>query len=149
MTFKIAVVIIVGFAPISLFRAVGAHATVSAQQAHSVWDGIYTEEQAKRGQSLYAQRCAACHAPDLTGGEMAPALADSTFRSNWDGVSVGDLFERIRVSMPQDSPGSLSRQQYADIVAFIFSKGEFPAGKTELSTKTEELKLIAFQATKP
>jgi len=149
MTFKIAVVIIVGLVPIDLFWAVGRNSTVSAQQTTSVWDGIYTEDQAKRGAPLYAQRCSACHGADLTGGEMAPALADSVFKSNWNGVSVGDLFERIRVSMPQDSPGSLSRQQYADIIAFMFSKGEFPAGKTELSTKTEELKLIAFEATKP
>ena len=149
MTFKIAVVIIVGLVPIDLFWAVGRNSTVSAQQTTSVWDGIYTEDQAKRGAPLYAQRCSACHGADLTGGEMAPALADSVFKSNWNGLSVGDLFERIRVSMPQDSPGSLSRQQYADIIAFMFSKGEFPAGKTELSTKTEELKLIAFEATKP
>ena len=149
MKFKIAVVIIVGLMPINPFRAVVTNSTVSAQQPTSVWDGIYTEDQAKRGAPLYAQRCSACHGGDLAGGEMAPALADSVFKSNWNGVSVGDLFERIRVSMPQDSPGSLSRQQYTDILAFIFSKGEFPAGKTELSTKTEELKQIKFEATKP
>jgi mono/diheme cytochrome c family protein len=149
MKFKIGVVIIAGLVPFHLFHAVGARSSVSAQQPMSVWGGIYTEDQAKRGAPLYAQRCAACHGADLTGGEMAPALADSQFKSNWNGLSVGDLFERIRVSMPQDNPGSLSRQQYADIIAFIFSKGEFPAGKTELSTKTEELKLIAFEATKP
>src|SRR6185295_16913738 len=123
MKVKIAVVIILGLVPIHLFHAVGTHSSVSAQQPTSVWGGIYTEDQAKRGAPLYAQRCSSCHGGDLTGGEMSPALADSQFQSNWNGISVGDLFERIRVSMPMDSPGSLSRQQYADILAFILSKG--------------------------
>ena len=115
----------------------------------SVWDGIYTEEQAKRGGPLYSESCAKCHAPDLTGGEMAPALTSADFKGNWSGLSVDDLFERIKISMPQDSPGSLSRQQTADILAFVLSKGGFPAGKTELAREAEVLKQIRFEATRP
>ena len=122
---------------------------VSAQQSQSVWDGIYTQEQAKRGEPLYSQACAGCHGSDLAGAEMAPPLAGGQFTSNWDTLSVGDLFERIRVSMPADNPGGLTRQQYADILAFVFSKGDFPAGKTEVSTKTEVLTQIKFEASKP
>lgn len=114
-----------------------------------MWDGSYTEEQASRGAALYAQRCARCHAPDLTGGEIAPALNSGEFKSNWSGLSVDDLVERIKVSMPQDNPGSLSRQQTADIVAFVLSKNGFPPGKTELAREAEVLKAIRFEANKP
>ena len=126
-----------------------APATSSTERSQSVWDGIYTEEQAKRGGPLYSQRCAHCHAPDLTGGETAPALASAEFKSNWSGLSVDDLFERIKISMPQDNPGSLSRQQTADILAFVLSRDGFPAGETELAREAEVLKQIRFEATKP
>src|SRR6266853_2949169 len=126
-----------------------APATSSTEPAQSVWDGIYTEEQGNRGEALYAQRCARCHAPDLTGGEIAPALNNEVFKSNWSGLSVDDLLERIKVSMPQDNPGSLSRQQTADILAFVLSKGGFPEGKTELARESEVLKAIRFEANKP
>jgi mono/diheme cytochrome c family protein len=119
------------------------------EPAQSVWDGIYTEEQANRGGALYAQRCARCHAPDLTGGEIAPALNSGEFKSNWSGLSIDDLFERIKVSMPQDNPGSLSRQQTADILAFVLAKGGFPAGKTELAREAEVLKTFRFEESKP
>jgi S-disulfanyl-L-cysteine oxidoreductase SoxD len=115
----------------------------------SVWDGIYTNEQAKRGEALYSQNCARCHGPDLTGGETAPALASPDFKSNWSGLSVDDLFERIKISMPQDNPGSLSRQQTADTLAFILSRGGFPAGEIELAREAEVLKQIRFEALKP
>ena len=126
-----------------------APATSPAEPSQSVWDGIYTEEQAKRGEPLYSQRCARCHGPDLTGGETAPALASGEFKGNWSGLSVDDLFERIKISMPQDNPGSLSRQQTADILAFVLSRGGFPAGATELAREAEVLKQIRFEATRP
>jgi DNA-binding beta-propeller fold protein YncE/mono/diheme cytochrome c family protein len=126
-----------------------APAPSSTEPTQSVWDGIYTKEQASRGGALYAQRCTRCHAPDLTGGETAPALNSGEFKSNWSGLSIDDLFERIKVSMPQDNPGSLSRQQTADIVAFLLSKGGFPEGKSEVAREAEVLKTIRFEENKP
>ncbi len=116
-----------------------------AQTTRSVWDGVYTEEQAKRGAAIYANECAACHGADLNGGESAPALVGGGFLSNWNTLTVGDLFERIRLSMPQDNPGRLSRQQDADVLALMLQANEFPAGKTELDKQTEVLKLIGFK----
>jgi cytochrome c len=118
---------------------------LSAQTTHSVWDGVYSEDQAKRGNTLYSKECASCHGTELTGGESAPPLAGDAFLSNWNGTTVGDLFERIRKSMPQDDPGRLSRQQDADILAFLLSANKFPAGKTDLDRETEVLKLIRFE----
>jgi mono/diheme cytochrome c family protein len=119
---------------------------LAAQTTRSVWDGVYSEDQAKRGSALYAKQCASCHGAELTGGESAPALVGDAFLSNWNGTSVGDLFERIRKSMPQDDPGRLSRQQDADILAFVFSANKFPAGKADLNRETEVLKLIRIEA---
>ena len=112
----------------------------------SVWDGVYTEDQAKRGQSLYNQHCMACHGDSLSGGEQAPPLAGGEFLSNWNGLTVGDLFERIRTSMPLNNPQSLNRDTNALILAYILSVNRFPAGQAELSTRTEVLKLIRLEA---
>jgi S-disulfanyl-L-cysteine oxidoreductase SoxD len=123
-------------------------AAAFAQTTRSVWDGVYTEDQAKRGRAIYAKECAGCHGAELTGGESAPPLAGGSFTSNWNGLTVGDLFERIRQSMPQDDPSRLSRQQDADVLAFLLNANEFPAGKTELDKQTEVLKLIRFEMKK-
>ncbi len=122
---------------------------LAAQTSRSVWDGVYTSDQAARGASLYAGQCASCHGSELTGGESAPPLTGGEFSANWNGLTVGDLFERIRISMPADRPGRLTREQDADILAFILRAGEFPAGKAELEHQTEVLKQIRFETTKP
>lgn len=115
----------------------------------SVWEGAYTEEQAKRGGAVYAQDCSTCHGAELEGMDMSPPLSGPAFTANWNELSVGDLFERIRISMPMDRPGKLTRQQNADVVAFLLSANRFPAGKTELDTQLPLLKQIVIQATKP
>jgi mono/diheme cytochrome c family protein len=122
---------------------------LAAQTAHSVWDGIYTEAQATRGQAVYSDQCASCHGLALNGGESAPPLTGGEFLSNWNGLTVGDLFDRIRTSMPADRPGSLTRQKAADVLAHILSVNQFPAGKTELDTRSEYLKQISLEAQKP
>jgi mono/diheme cytochrome c family protein len=126
------------------------NSSVQAQPpTQSIWDGIYTEEQATRGAPLYSQECASCHGTELTGGEMAPALAGGEFLAGWDGLTVGDLFERIRISMPQNAPGSLSGQQNADILAYMFQVSKFPAGTTEMPKEAGILKQIKFEVRKP
>jgi len=84
----------------------------------------------------------------LEGGEMAPPLAGGAFNGELERPVARDLSERIRISMPQNSPGSLSRQQYADILAVMLGAGEFPQGKTELPREVEALKQIAFESMK-
>lgn len=118
-------------------------------ESRSVWDGVYTEEQAKRGEELYKKDCAACHGATLNGGESAPALTGGAFQSNWNGLTLGDLFDRIRKTMPQAKPGSLTRQQDSDVLAFMLSANKFPAGKTELYRQSEMLKEIRFETKKP
>jgi mono/diheme cytochrome c family protein len=131
--------------------AIGVMVVIGAQSqaTHSVWDGVYTAEQAKRGQAVYNTQCASCHGDTLGGGESAPPLAGSEFLSSWSGLTVGDLFDRTRSSMPQNKPGSLSREVNADILAYVFSANQFPAGKSELAHATEVLKDIRIVATRP
>ncbi|HZS52897.1 MAG TPA: c-type cytochrome [Bryobacteraceae bacterium] len=115
----------------------------------SVWDGVYTKEQQGRGQALYNQQCSACHGDMLTGGDAAPALAGGEFLANWNGLTVGDLFERVRKTMPLSKPGKLSRQVNADIVAYILNVNRFPTGSTELPCDTELLKQIRLEMVRP
>jgi len=148
MKIKIAVAAIIGLASIGAL-----HSALRAQEeqaARSVWEGVYTEEQARRGAELYAQECASCHGPLLTGtGEEAPPLASPGFLANWNGLTVGDLLERVRRSMPPNKTGRLSREKNVDILAHVLSVNGFPPGKTELARETERLKQIRIDATKP
>lgn len=114
----------------------------------SVLQGVYTEEQRKRGQGVYADACASCHAAALTGTDVVPALVGPDFLRKWTGATAGELFEQIRSTMPQDSPGSLTPQQYADVVALIFNKNRFPAGRTPLPDDYAALRMIRIETSK-
>lgn len=126
-----------------------SHSPASAADSASVWDRVYTQEQADQGKTLYSKECASCHAETLTGGESAPALAGDEFLSNWNGLSVGDLFERVRTTMPQNNPGKLSRSANVDVVAYLLSANKFPSGNVDLPTDTQKLKQIKIEAAKP
>ena len=136
-------------AAVIVAAAIVALRTPSAQSSRSVWDGVYTEQQAARGESFFMQSCARCHRPDLAGGDEVPPLSGPLFLSNWNGLTVGDLLERIRISMPPDDPTRLGRQQKADIVAYLLRFNKFPQGDTELARESQALKEIQFQASKP
>ena len=129
--------------------AAGVAAVLYAQDSRSVWDGVYTTQQATHGKELYSKNCAGCHGETLTGGESAPPLAGGDFLSNWNGLSVSELFERIRTTMPLNNPRSLSREVNTDILAYMFSVNEFPAGKTAMPTETDALKHIQIDMVKP
>lgn len=117
--------------------------------SHSVWDGVYSKAQATRGKTTYGEECARCHGDNLTGGEGgAPELVGDTFVQRWSGKTVGDLFEIARTTMPTDSPGSLSREKYADIIAYILSANSFPAGAKDMPSDTAPLKQVQITAKK-
>lgn len=143
---KIAVVALAGA---WVFGVSHSRAGAQEQAARSVWDGIYTDEQAKRGEELYVKNCSSCHAENLQGDGFAAPLTGQAFMSNWDGLTVGDLFERARISMPPDKPESVTRDAKVDIVTYVLKFNQFPSGKAELERETEKLKQIKFEATKP
>ena len=133
---------------VAMFAAGAAQPSQQAK-ARTVWDGVYTEEQATRGQAQYLRSCASCHAPDLRGGSTAPSLVEESFSFQWADATVGDLFERIRTLMPSDRPNSLSSQTYRDVVAFILQANKFPTGEKELDADLDALRQIAIATKRP
>jgi len=135
--------------PVAIIFACAIAAWSRPQGAQrSVWDGVYTDEQAKRGEGLYQKKCASCHGDKLTGG-AAPPLAGDWFLSNWNGLTLDFLFERIRVTMPSASPSQVSLPAKADILAYMLSVNKFPSGKIELQYKAELMKDILIEHNRP
>jgi cytochrome c len=112
----------------------------------TVWDKVYTEEQAMRGKDAYMSECSACHSEDLGGSGYAPALKGDDFAFAWGDKSVGDFFTRIRRLMPPDNPGSLAPDKYRDIITFILRENKYPAGSRELSADPTALNAIKITA---
>ena|SRR5690242_5586434 len=126
--------------------AAASLAVVPAIPPRSVWDGVYTREQAERGKSAFEADCMKCHGQNLMGGEAGPPLAGDDFRAKWNGKTVGVLYDTTRKTMPSDDPGSLSTRQYADIVSYILSANDFPAGPSELGREAAALNEIRIEA---
>jgi mono/diheme cytochrome c family protein len=121
----------------------------AASESLTVWDGVFTQKQADRGKELYTTRCSECHLGTLMGSDMTPPLVGGDFLSNWTGSTLGDLFDRIRKTMPMNDPGSVPRDAIPDILAYILSVNKMPVGETELSRDAQLLKKIQIEATKP
>lgn len=113
-----------------------------------MWDGIYSDAQAARGAAGYREACKSCHGDDLDGKGPVPPLAGSDFTGNWNGMSVGDLFEKMQTQMPADRPGQLSKEQNAAVLAYILQYNKFPAGKNDLPGDARALEGIRFEAKK-
>jgi mono/diheme cytochrome c family protein len=117
----------------------------------SVWSGVYTAAQAKRGEEVHADVCAMCHGPKLNGAgqsEMppSPAIAGSTFLRKWFGQNVAALFVVVRHTMPPDAPGTLTDQQSADAIAHMLAVSGIPAGNRELPPDPNALASIVIEA---
>jgi mono/diheme cytochrome c family protein len=98
----------------------------------SLSEGLYTSVQADRGNVAYTAHCAECHMADLGGHEYAGPLAGEGFQLKWQDASLSEFLGRIR-SMPLGRPGSLTIQQYLDILAYALQKNGYPDGAGELT----------------
>jgi mono/diheme cytochrome c family protein len=141
MTKTVAVLIVGGF-------LASLAVSVAAQTTRSVNEGVYTADQAKKGEGLYKEQCAACHGDNLEGSGPMPPLAGKDFLANWTGKTLGDLYEKTQTTMPATAPGTLSPEQTADIVAYLLSKDNFPTGSAALEGKTEPLLQIKIEEPK-
>ena len=106
----------------------------------AVSNGLYSEEQAKRGKAVYSHSCSRCHTDTLKGADQIPPLIGDTFLSHWRGRRVKALFDRVRTTMPQGNPGSLRAQDYLDVIAFMLQANNFPPGSHELTTGSKILR---------
>jgi len=130
----------------SLFGLGVPFALRAQETTRTTWDGVFTAEQAGRGAVIYEGMCASCHGPQMGGIDAAPGLDGGAFYANWHGISVGDMANRVKVSMPANAPGLMNRQQVADVLAYIFSRNGMPAGEQELPRQIAYLKAIEFRA---
>lgn len=111
-------------------------ATTTFAQEQNGPRAIYTEAQAARGDTVFRTVCASCHSTS--------EFNNAQFKATWAGKSVFTFFDQLRSTMPQDNPGGLSRQQYADVIAYITKLHGHPAGETEIPTEDEKLKSVTF-----
>jgi mono/diheme cytochrome c family protein len=109
----------------------------AAQEKKSVKNGVYSAAQAERGQALFKSRCASCHTPGY--------FTDDNFYTNFAGKPLWELFDVISDSMPEDDPGSLKKEQYADVIAYLLQVNKFPAGETELPIDKDALSAILME----
>ena len=144
----------VGAAGVVFVISAGAAVTARAQAAtpgagSSVWSGVYTDEQAKRGEAVSNKLCTGCHGPELSGGEAGPTLVGLEFVGNWTNLTVADFYDRVHSTMPADAPGTLTPQQTSDVTAYVFKLNKYPAGQTELPTDLAALKGIKIEGAQP
>jgi mono/diheme cytochrome c family protein len=111
----------------------------------SIWSGVFTAEQAKRGEELYQARCADCHGEKLVSASDAPTLAAPAFKFAWHQKTIAERFEVIRTTMPPGGSGTLSDQEYLDIVAYILQFNAYPSGNQELKPDKEMLDKIVIE----
>lgn len=101
-------------------------------------DGVYSDSQAARGGRIYRQVCSSCHAPKMEGGEMGPSLRGKPFIDPWGGERLAELMSYLQETMPQDNPGSLSDEDYTDVLAYVLKVNGFPAGDLDLTVESVE-----------
>lgn len=122
----------------------------TAEEQRTIWDGVYGSAQVARGRLVYDGQCAVCHGRRLNGAaedpdmQSGPPLARANFLRDWNGRSLAVLFDYTRASMPQANPGSLTDEQYADIVAYMLSVSGAPAGPSDLSDAEGDLARIVI-----
>lgn len=125
--------------------------TLSYQPLHgqASTDGLYTAEQAQRGETAYQKQCLSCHGAALDGVGPYPTLSGDDFLSKYQGQPLVTVYDMIQKLMPADHPGSLTRPQAADLLAYILSFNKFPAGKSELPSDEEALKKLELPKSAP
>ena len=119
----------------------GQAAPQPAAARKTVNDGVYTAAQADRGQMVFQAQCAACH-------DVARFTGDE-FLQSWTGRPLHALFELVSMTMPEDNPGSLKAQQYADVIAYLLKLNKFPVGQDELKGNAETMRAVAFAKRSP
>ena len=122
-------------------------------QKVSVWSGVYTAAQNKRGEEVHSAACAQCHGLRLNGAcqpdmPPSPAIARATFLRKWADQTVATLFVYVRTKMPPDNPGTITDQQSIDAIAHMFAVSDIAAGDKELQPDPKVLEGIVINAQK-
>jgi len=120
----------------------------SSQSDSLAAERVFTESQARRGQSTYSRSCEACHGADLRGdsAEEIPELASGEFSQRWEDRTLDDLFQKVRRTMPANAPGTLSETDAIDVVAYLLQANGASAGTGELTPDPERLGRLSVPA---
>ena len=110
--------------------------------SRTIWSNVYSASQAKRGEAGANRLCTKCHGADLTGAQDGPSLVGAEVLGSWASLTLGDLLDRIKTTMPADAPRSLGQQETVDILAYMLSLNKCPAGDEELPPGMEVLSQI-------
>src|SRR6185503_14081897 len=113
------------------------------QTGKTLNDGVYTDQQAMRGESLYQKRCVTCHGANLA-GRTGPPLTGDDFLSDWDTEPLLELANKILKTMPKGDTDALTPQESADLLAYILQSSKFPSGRMELTLNEAALKNVTF-----
>jgi S-disulfanyl-L-cysteine oxidoreductase SoxD len=107
-------------------------ASLASGQTVSVNDGVYTEAQARRGETIYGANCSGCHGDALQGKSDGP-LRGAVFMDRWREDSLNVVFQHMRTLMPARAPASLPETAYIDVLALVLEANRFPPGSKELT----------------
>ena len=119
------------------------------EATHTVWDSVFTTTQASHGDSLYKATCVKCHGATLAGGDDGSPLVGPVFLGNWRDLTLDQLFDKIRTTMPPDNPKSIATRDVADLVAYLLTQNQFPAGAKTLTDSVDQLKDIKITTSRP
>ena len=122
----------------AIFIASAATAQSDSTGSKHVAPGVYTVEQAERGKATHAMNCTSCHGTEAYTGD--------SFVKAWGGRTAFDFFDQLRTTMPNDNPGALKREEYIDVIAYIFSLNGLPSGPQELKAEDDLLKAIKIDS---
>jgi mono/diheme cytochrome c family protein len=109
---------------------------------HTIWDGLYTAEQADRGKATFDRSCSRCHNSNLRGSDRGPTLVGDEFLANWLNGTLEALFSFIRDSMPDGNASTVNDARKADALAYILQRNGFPTGNAELPPDTSKLEMV-------
>jgi quinoprotein glucose dehydrogenase len=129
--------------------AIRSARAASPEATKTIWDGVYTDDQAARGKTQYNTSCSSCHMDDLSGSGQALPLAGDAFTDVWEGQTMADLLGLVQGTMPQDKPGSLTPEAALDVIGYILQYNKLPSGKEELKNDPDALKNILITKKAP
>ena len=128
------------FFPLRDVSAQSAHRRAGGADSLTTKSGVYTSQQAARGRDVYMGNCRSCHTPETHTG--------ATFNAVWNKRSLADLYSFVRERMPKNDPGTLSDEEYADVLAYLLRMNKMPAGKRELAPDSVALAKIRIEIRK-
>jgi len=99
----------------------------------SMWDGVFTADQAAEGRTIYAANCASCHGATARGGPGNPSLIGNTLNRKYADMPLSVFYDYMAMNMPAGRPGTLLPQQYADVLAFVLTAHGVEPGENTLT----------------